>query len=257
MALKSFEDLLDIVRILRSNEGCPWDKKQTSSSLVPYMVEELYELIDTIEADDTKKKKGELGDLLLHLAFQIVLAEEKNEFVSGHVFKEIIDKMIRRHPHVFDKNSGFTEKDANAAWEGMKKQEGRNRLLDGIPPAMPELHRAFRLQQKAATVGFDWDHKDQVWNKVEEEMNEFRQALGNEDEDNMEEEFGDMLFALVNISRFYNIHPGTALRRTNQKFIDRFNLMEEKSSRQGISMKDLNLEELDKKWEEAKRLLKR
>lgn len=255
--MNNFDDLLNIVRKLRSKDGCPWDKKQTSRSLIPYMIEEMYECIDTIEENDDAEKKGELGDLLLHLAFQICLAEENNEFNSGQVFKGIIDKMIRRHPHVFDTQSGVTETQAQAAWEDMKKLEGRKRLLDGIPASMPGLHRAFRLQQKAASIGFDWDHKDQVWEKVEEEMGEFRQALDNNDTDNMEEEFGDILFSLVNVSRFYDVHPGEALRRTNDKFIQRFNLMEDLFKEDKLDMKTMSLEELDIGWNRAKEILKK
>lgn len=255
--MSSFDDLLNIVRKLRSKDGCPWDRKQTSLSLIPYMIEEVYECIDTIENNDAKEKKGELGDLLLHLAFQICLAEENNEFSSSQVFTGIIDKMIRRHPHVFDSQSNVTEAQAQADWEKMKKLEGRKRVLDGVPASMPGLHRAFRLQQKAATTGFDWDHKDQVWEKVEEEMGEFRQALDNKDADNMEEEFGDILFSLVNISRFYNIHPGEALRRTNDKFIQRFNLMEDLFEQDKLDMKKMNLEELDAGWNRAKEILKK
>ena len=253
--MKEFDELVNIVRRLRAPDGCPWDREQTSESLTPYFLEEVHEAIETIERKEMDKLKYELGDVMLHIVFQTVIAEENNEFGFEDVLNGIRDKMITRHPHVFDPESGFTAEEADATWEIMKSKEKEGRLLDGIPKSLPELHRAFRMQQKAAAVGFDWDEVGEVWKKVDEEIGEFKEALDSGHKDHAEEEFGDILFALVNLSRFYDIHPGMALSKSNDKFYDRFAKVEEHYKRQGRSMKDDTLDELDKVWEDVKKTI--
>ena len=250
--MNGFDELLNIVRMLRGPEGCPWDREQTRESLVPYFLEEVHEAIETIEHKEMDKLRYELGDVLLHVAFQIVLAEEKDEFSADQVLAGIRDKMITRHPHVFDPESGFKAEDANATWEIMKSKKKEGRLLDGIPKSLPELHRAFRMQQKAAAVGFDWDNVEDVWEKLDEEIGEFKEAWESGNKSHAEEEYGDILFALVNLSRFYDIHPGIALAKSNDKFYKRFSQVEEHYKQQNRSMKDDTLEELDKVWDDVK-----
>jgi len=250
--MKEFDQLINIVRKLRSPGGCPWDQEQTRESLTPYFLEEAHEVIETIENKEIDKLRYELGDVMLHLVFQTVIAEENGEFTFEDVLNGISEKMITRHPHVFDPESGYTAAEANATWEIMKSKKKKGKLLDGIPKTLPELHRSFRMQQKAAAVGFDWDDVSDVWKKLDEEIGEFKEALDSGDKAHSEEEYGDILFALVNLSRFYNIHPGQALQRSNQKFYDRFSKVEAYYKEQGRSMKDESLEELDKVWEMVK-----
>lgn len=251
--MKEFNDLIDIVRRLRAPDGCPWDREQTRESLTPYFLEEVHEAIETIERKEIDKLKYELGDVMLHIVFQTVIAEENKEFSFEDVLNGIKDKMITRHPHVFDPESGYTAEEANATWEIMKSKKKEGRLLDGIPKSLPELHRAFRMQQKVAAVGFDWDEVGEVWKKLDEEIGEFKDALASGNKEHAEEEYGDILFALVNLSRFYDIHPGMALAKSNDKFYDRFAKVEEHFKRTGEDMKDKTLEELDKVWEDVKR----
>jgi XTP/dITP diphosphohydrolase len=190
---------------------------------------------------------------MLHIVFQTVIAEENKEFDFKDVLNGIKNKMITRHPHVFDPESGYTAEEANATWEIMKSKKKEGRLLDGIPKSLPELHRAFRMQQKAAAVGFDWDEVREVWKKLDEEIGEFKEALASGDKDHAEEEYGDILFALVNLSRFYDIHPGMALAKSNDKFYDRFAKVEEHFKASGEDMKDVGLKKLDEVWEDVKR----
>lgn len=251
--MKEFDELVNVVRKLRAPGGCPWDREQTRESLVPYFLEEAHEVIETIENHETDKLKYELGDVMLHLVFQTVIGEENNEFTFQDVLNGITNKMVTRHPHVFDPESGYTAEEANATWEIMKSKKKKGKLLDGIPKTLPELHRSFRMQQKAAAVGFDWDDVSDVWKKVDEEISEFKEALDSGDKDHAKEEFGDILFALVNLSRFYDIHPGQALQHSNNKFYDRFGKVEEHFKKSGESMKDVGLEKLDEVWEDVKR----
>jgi MazG family protein len=221
--------------------------------LTPYFLEEVHEAIETIERKEIDKLKYELGDVMLHIVFQTVIAEENKEFDFKDVLNGIKNKMITRHPHVFDPESGYTAEEANATWEIMKSKKKEGRLLDGIPKSLPELHRAFRMQQKAAAVGFDWDEVREVWKKLDEEIGEFKEALASGDKDHAEEEYGDILFALVNLSRFYDIHPGMALAKSNDKFYDRFAKVEEHFKASGEDMKDVGLKKLDEVWEDVKR----
>lgn len=250
--MKEFDELIDVVRTLRAPGGCSWDREQTRESLIPYFLEEVHEAIETIEDQQIDKLRYELGDVLLHIVFQTVIAEENNEFTFEEVCNGICDKMVNRHPHVFNSDKDYTPREAKAIWEEEKSKKRQGRILDGIPKTLPELHRAFRMQQKAASVGFDWDDVSDVWKKVDEEIGEFKEALENGDKDHSEEEFGDMLFALVNLSRFYDIHPEQALQKSNQKFYRRFAQVEAHYIQEGRSMKDDSLEELDKVWEEVK-----
>lgn len=250
--MKSFDELIDIVRKLRSPEGCPWDREQTPRSLVPYLLEETHEVIDAIEHDDNTQLKKELGDVMLHLIFQILIAEEGGKFDFDDVLKGISEKMRRRHPHVFQKDREYSAQEVNRIWEKEKSKEAREHLLDGIPQRLPELHRSFRMQQKAAAVGFDWERVEEVWEKLDEELEEFHKAVATRDKEEMEDEMGDMLFALVNLSRFYGLHPERALKRSNDKFYRRFSAIEDYYKVSGKSMKDASLRELDEAWEKVK-----
>ncbi len=250
--MKEFDELINIVRTLRGPEGCPWDQEQTRESLIPYFLEETHEAIETIENNEIDKLRYELGDVLLHIVFQTIIAEEKGDFSFADVMKGVSEKMISRHPHVFNSDKEYTAEEANAIWEQQKSKKRKGRILEGIPKSLPALHRAYRMQQKAASVGFDWDDVSDVWKKVDEEFEEFKEAHASGDKAHAEEEFGDILFALVNLSRFYDIHPGEALKKSNDKFYRRFNKVEEYYNNAKRSMKDDNLEELDKVWDLVK-----
>jgi len=248
-----FDELIELVRKLRSPEGCPWDREQTRTSLIPYFIEEVYEAVETIENRDAEKLKDELGDVLLHVVFQTVIAEENKEFTFGDVLQNIRDKMIRRHPHVFGTDPASSPEDVNRIWESEKSREKSGRILGGIPKGLPELHRAYRMQQKAASVGFDWDKVADVWKKLDEEIGEFHRAVGEKDKDAMEDELGDILFALVNLSRFYDLHPGMALKRSNDKFYRRFSEVENHYNEDKKNIQEASLEELDTVWNKIKR----
>ncbi|MFA6618762.1 MAG: nucleoside triphosphate pyrophosphohydrolase [Candidatus Neomarinimicrobiota bacterium] len=251
--MKEFDALIDVVKKLRGPDGCPWDQQQTHESLAPYFLEETHEAIETIEDGEMDKLRYELGDVLLHIVFQTVIAEEKGEFSFADVMNGIKGKMIDRHPHVFNSDKKYTAEEANIIWEKEKSKKRKGQILDGIPRSLPALHRSFRMQQKAASVGFDWDHVSDVWKKVDEEFSEFKEAHASGNKVHAEEEFGDILFALVNLARFYDIHPGEALKKSNEKFYRRFNKVEEHYIRSGRKMKDDTLEELDKVWDDVKR----
>lgn len=250
--MKSLDELIAIVRQLRSPEGCPWDRAQSARSLVPYFLEEVHEAADAIEGENPGQLKKELGDVLLHVVFQILIAEEKGEFGFEEVLEGIKDKMRRRHPHVFQKDREYSMEEVNRIWEKEKQKESREHLLDGIPAQLPELHRAFRMQEKAAAIGFDWADVAEVWEKLDEELEEFRVAKDAKDREAMEDEMGDILFALVNLSRFYGLHPGQALKRSNDKFYRRFSAVEDYFKETGVSMKDAGLQELDRIWNAIK-----
>lgn len=245
----AFERLLVIMDELRAQ--CPWDKKQTWESLSPLSIEELYELTDAIESGNKKDIKGELGDLFLHLVFYSKIAEEEAEFDVADVLNTICEKLIARHPHIY---GDLVLEDAEAVkqnWEKLKLKEGRTSVLEGVPKALPALIKATRIQDKAAKVGFDWENKADVWAKVLEELEEFDETqTQNFEQHKAEEEFGDLLFALVNYARFANIDPETALRKANNKFTTRFQYIEQHAK---PSIAELNLEQMEALWQEAKK----
>lgn len=247
-----FEGLLRIMDALR--EGCPWDRKQTRQSLKPYLIEEAYELLEAIEEDDPEKIKEELGDLLFQIVFHSRIAGERDEFGMADVIKAISEKMVSRHPHVFGGEKFKTSEEVVSHWEERKKSEGKLRgsILEGVPGSMPSLLRARRLQDRAARAGFDWNKREDAMRKLDEELREFRKALEGEKRDEIEDEFGDVLFMLVNVSRFVGVNPEDALRRTIGKFIRRFRHIETRAAEKGVSLGDMTLEEMDALWEEAK-----
>jgi XTP/dITP diphosphohydrolase len=253
--IAAFKELLDIMDELR--EKCPWDKEQTLESLRKLTIEETYELADAILQNDLQMVKKELGDLMLHIVFYAKIGSEKGAFDMGDVLEGINKKLIYRHPHVF----GDTEVDGSARkveenWEALKLKEkgGNTRVLEGVPTAMPALVKANRIQEKASGVGFDWEYKEQVWDKVKEEINELAHEIDKVDKDKMEAEFGDLFFAMVNAARLYGVDPEAALERTNLKFIKRFNYLESQTLTKGRSLHDMSLAEMDVYWEEAKKM---
>lgn len=248
---KQFSDLVDIVRTLRKE--CPWDREQSHESIKDLMVEEVYEAIDAIDRKNFEELKKELGDLLLHVIFHAVIGEENKNFSLEDVIFGIQDKLIRRHPHVYDtvKVSGSDEVLEN--WENLKmKEKDRKSILSGVPRPLPALLRAERMQEKVSAVGFDWDHSDKAWDKVSEEIEEFRETIDQMDDLERQKEFGDVLFALVNAGRFYGLHPEDCLRMTNDKFQNRFQYIESELKKRGKSFKESNLEEMDEIWESSK-----
>ena len=251
--LEAFRRLLEVMDELR--EKCPWDKKQTFDSLRANTIEETYELCDAILKKDTGEIKKELGDVLLHIVFYARIASESNQFDIADVCNALCDKLIFRHPHVFGNANAENAAQVEQSWEQIKQKEkdGNKRVLSGVPDALPALIKAYRIQDKARNVGFDWDKKEQVWDKVQEEFNELKAEVNNMDTDKMEEEFGDLLFSMINAARLYKINPENALERTNRKFIRRFNYLEEQTLKQGKNLKEMSLEEMDKYWEEAKK----
>jgi len=250
--LKAFEHLLDIMDELRAK--CPWDKEQTFESIRNLTTEETYELTDAIIDKDTKEIRKELGDLLLHIVFYSKIASETNLFDIKDVADGICEKLIFRHPHVFgDVNVNGDSEKVKQNWEDLKKKEGNKRVLQGVPRSLPALIKASRIQEKARSAGFDWEEREHVWDKVKEEMEELLVELKHNQQENMEKEFGDLFFSLVNAARLYNIDPENALEKTNKKFIRRFNFMEDKANEINKHLKDMTLAEMDKFWEEAKK----
>jgi tetrapyrrole methylase family protein / MazG family protein len=249
---EAFRSLLDIVRRLRGPGGCPWDREQTHASMKPYLLEETYEVLETIDEENGDQLAEELGDLLLQIVFHASIAEENGLFSMDDVVKGINAKLVRRHPHVFGNADIRTSEEQTAHWEKLKKEEGKASALDGVPRSAPALLKAYRVQQKAAAVGFDWEKTDQVWEKVQEEVSEFGEALQERHQEKMEEEFGDLLFALVNLSRFVKINPEDAARRSTDKFIRRFRRLEQVFKDRGKSMRESTLEEMDKVWNQIK-----
>jgi len=239
---------------LRGDGGCPWDKEQTRESLKPFILEEAYELIEAIESGDPEKMKEELGDLLFQIVFQCQVAKERKEFEISDVIEKITKKMITRHPHVFGEAEYRTSAEVIVQWEEQKKLEGKRResILEGVPEALPSLLRAHRLQNRAASVGFDWDKVDDALKKLDEEVKEFKKALETKEKNEIGEELGDILFMLVNVSRFIGVNPEDALRKTIAKFISRFRYIEMKAADNGRKLSDMTLSEMDKLWEEAK-----
>jgi tetrapyrrole methylase family protein/MazG family protein len=248
------QELLNIMEALRGEKGCPWDKQQTRESLKPYIIEEAYELYEAIEEDGPEMIKEELGDLLFQVVFQCQIAKEKGEFEMSDVIGKIGNKMIARHPHVFGDRECNTPEEVIKQWEVLKKREGKMResILEGVPKAMSALLRARRLQKRAAQAGFDWERVEDVLTKVDEEMNEFREALKAGNPSEMEDELGDILFMLVNLSRFVGVNPEDALRKTIGKFIHRFRYIEMQAVEHGKKLSEMTLAEMDKLWDEAK-----
>lgn len=250
--MEAFGQLLDIMDELRVK--CPWDAVQTNESLRTNTIEEVYELCEAIIKNDNNEIKKELGDVLLHVVFYSKIGSEKNAFDIADVCSSLCKKLIFRHPHVFGEDSANSAKEVEHSWEQIKlKEKGGNKtVLQGVPNSLPALPKAHRIQDKARNSGFDWQKKEDVWAKVKEEINEFEVEIANTDHDKMEAEFGDLFFSLVNAARLYGIDPDNAQERTNQKFIRRFNFMEQEVNNSGNKIKDLNLEELDKYWNQAK-----
>jgi len=251
---QSFLRLLKIMDELR--EQCPWDKKQTIESIRHLTIEETFELSDAILKNDLNEVKKELGDLLLHIVFYSRIASETNSFDIKNVIDSLCEKLIYRHPHIYSDVKADTEDQVKQNWEQLKQKEkgGNKSVLSGVPNSMPALLKAYRIQEKARAVGFDWEKPEQVYEKVKEELAEFETEVKNNEHQKAEKEFGDVLFSLINYARFLNINPEDALEHTNQKFIKRFAYMEEKVKEQGKQIADCKLEELDKYWNEAKNL---
>ena len=256
--LKAFDRLLNIMDDLR--EKCPWDRKQTMESLRHLSIEEVYELSDAILENDLNEVSKELGDLILHIVFYAKIASETKSFDIADVLNGICEKLIRRHPHIYGDTDVTSDEDVKRNWELIKlKEKGNKSTLGGVPISLPAMVKAVRIQDKARGVGFDWEKKEQVWAKVEEEMQEFKDEFNVEDgkeidREKAEAEFGDLLFSLVNYSRFIGINPETALEKTNKKFIKRFNYLESESKKDGKNFGEMTLEEMDIYWERAKKL---
>lgn len=259
--LKAFERLLDVLDELRVK--CPWDKKQTNESLRPNTIEETYELCDALMKDDKKNICKELGDVLLHVCFYAKIGSETGDFDIADVCNQLCDKLIFRHPHVFPQKGSEdkhieTAQQVSEQWELLKQKEkdGNKSVLAGVPAALPSLIKAYRIQDKARNVGFDWEERSQVWDKVKEEISEFEAEVEHMDKAKAEAEFGDVMFSLINAARLYKINPDNALEHTNQKFIRRFNYLEAHTMKQGRNLTDMSLDEMDKIWNEAKALEK-
>jgi MazG family protein len=252
MTGNKFNEFVEIVKRLRKE--CPWDREQTNDSIKAATIEEAYEVVEAIEKKNYDELKNELGDLLLHVVFHTIIASERKDFVIDDVIDSIKSKLIRRHPHVFGEVTVSGSDQVIKNWETIKLSEGRNSVLDGVPEMLPGLQRAHRLQEKAAKVGFDWEKKEEVWKKVIEEIEEMHRSEGTGDYYKLEDEIGDVFFAMVNYARFLGVNPENALRRTNSKFIRRFGYVEKKIKEQGKNLADSNLQEMDKYWEESKKM---
>lgn len=250
--LNSFSRLLDIMDDLR--EKCPWDKKQTLESLRHLTIEETYELGDAILNNDLQEVKKELGDLLLHIVFYAKIGSETNDFDIADVCNEICEKLIHRHPHIYSDVVVKDEEEVKQNWEKLKLKEGKKSVLEGVPKSLPALVKASRIQDKVKGVGFDWEEPHQVWDKVQEEIQEFQDEVAARNQDKMESEFGDVLFSMINYARFLNINPEDALERTNKKFIKRFQYLESKAEQLGKPLMDMTLAEMDVFWDEAKKI---
>ncbi|WP_419033773.1 nucleoside triphosphate pyrophosphohydrolase [Dysgonomonas gadei] len=251
--LEAFGRLLDIMDELRVK--CPWDAKQTNESLRTNTIEEVYELCEAIIKNNDNEIKKELGDMLLHVVFYAKIGEEKETYDIADVCNALCDKLIFRHPHVFGDDAAKTAGEVEKSWEQLKlKEKGGNKtILEGVPASLPSIAKAHRIQDKARNAGFDWKKKEDVWEKVSEELTELKDEISNMDADKTEAEFGDMFFSLINAARLYKVNPDNALERTNQKFIRRFNYIEQEAKRQCKILKDMTLSEMDALWEEAKK----
>ena len=253
--LVAFERLLNIMDDLR--EKCPWDKKQTLESLRPLTIEETYELADAIITNDLESLKGEIGDLFLHLDFYSKIGSELNAFDVTDALNAVCDKLIHRHPHIYGDTIVESEEEVKANWEKLKLKEGKKSVLEGVPSSLPSLVKAIRIQEKAKGIGFEWKNPEDVWLKVEEELQEFKEASLHSDLKHREEEFGDLLFSLVNYSRFVDINPENALSTVNNKFVERFKLMEELIAKDNLAINECSLETMDTYWEQAKHILRK
>ena len=253
-AQSQFERIIKVIEILRGPEGCPWDKEQTSESLKTYLIEEVHEVIEAIEEKDPKLLMEELGDLLFQILFHIQLAKEEKEFTVNDVLEFVYEKMVRRHPHVFKERNSMNSKEVLLQWEDIKRKEkkGKKSSLERIPKTLPSLLYAMRLQDKASRVGFDWKSVEEVYEKLAEEISEFHKAYGCGKKEELEEEIGDLFFTLVNISRFLEINPEEALKKSSKKFISRFQFVEKEAGKSGKNIESFSLAELEKLWEKAK-----
>ncbi len=252
--MEAFGQLLEVLDTLR--EQCPWDRKQTNESLRPNTIEEVYELCDALMGEDVPNIKKELGDVLLHVAFYSKIADEKGQFDIADVCTALTDKLIFRHPHIYGNVKAETADAVADNWEQikLKEKDGNKTVLSGVPGSLPALIKAYRIQEKAAHVGFDWDSPDQVWDKVKEETAEVEAEIKADNKEGIEKEFGDLFFSVVNAARLYGVVPENALELTNRKFIRRFNYLEAKAKEMGKNLKDMTLGEMDEIWEEAKGL---
>jgi len=250
MYAQSIDRLITILNELR--ERCPWDRKQTIQSLRPQTIEELYELTDAIEQEDWVHIKEELGDMLLHILFYSKIAGEQQQFTFGEVIATVSDKLIKRHPHIYDSIQVNDEEEVKRNWEKLKLKEGKKSVLSGIPNAMPAMIKALRIQEKSKQVGFEWDHIDQVQQKVNEEVGELYEAVQSGVRDRVEDELGDVFFALVNYARFAGVDPEQSLERTNRKFMRRFQHIEQIAGERGLNLEEMSLEEMDALWNDAK-----
>ncbi|MES2431636.1 MAG: nucleoside triphosphate pyrophosphohydrolase [Bacteroidota bacterium] len=247
----AFLRLVKIMDELR--EKCPWDKKQTIQTLRQLTIEETYELVDAITENDWKGIKEELGDILLHIIFYAKIATEQNQFTLDQVINDVCDKLIFRHPHIYSDVKVNDEEDVKKNWEKLKIQSGKKSVLSGVPQSLPATVKAMRLQEKAKQVGFEWENKEQVWDKVEEEKRELFEAIESGDKNKMEDELGDVFFSLINFARFLQLDAENALERTNKKFIKRFTTMEEEVTSIGKSLSDMSLQEMDEVWDKVKK----
>ncbi len=254
MHKEKFDELVKIMRKLRTE--CSWDKVQTFDSIKAATLEETYEVIEAIDEKNYEELKKELGDLLLHIVFYSAIAEDEKMFNISDVIDSISKKLIRRHPHIFSDVKVESNKDIERNWETIKMSEGRDSILEGIPKALPELQKATRMQEKVSKIGFDWKHKEEVWKKVIEEIEEMHESEKNGNKELFEKEMGDVFFALINYSRFLGINAENALRKTNKKFINRFQFIEKKLKENNKSITESDLEEMDKYWEESKKYFK-
>jgi XTP/dITP diphosphohydrolase len=252
--LKAFENLLDIMDELR--EKCPWDKKQTIESLRHLTIEETYELGDAILDNDLNEVKNELGDLLLHIVFYAKIGSETNDFDIADVATSISEKLIHRHPHIYGDVKVQDEEEVKRNWEKLKLKEGKTSVLEGVPKSLPALVKASRIQDKVAGVGFDWEEPQQVWEKVQEELSELNEEVKNGNKENIESEFGDVLFSMINYARFIKVNPENALEKTNKKFTNRFQYLEVEAKKMGKDLSDMTLKEMDIYWEKSKEFYK-
>ncbi len=253
MKSKVAEEFIKLVTIMDElREKCPWDRKQTVQTLRQMTIEETYELADAITENDWKGIKEELGDLLLHIVFYSRIGSEQNQFTLAEVIKGISEKLIARHPHIYGDVSVDNDEDVKKNWEKLKLKEGKKSVLSGVPPSLPATVKAMRLQEKARQVGFEWENKEQVWHKVEEETKELKEVIDTGQQDKIEEEFGDLVFSLINYARFLRIDAENALERTNKKFIHRFTQMEQQAMSSGKNLETMTLDEMDTIWNSIK-----
>ncbi|QTE23653.1 nucleoside triphosphate pyrophosphohydrolase [Polaribacter cellanae] len=252
--LAAFNRLLDIMDELR--EQCPWDKKQTLESLRHLTIEETYELADAILDNDLQEIKKELGDVLLHIVFYAKIASEKKSFDIADVANSICDKLVSRHPHIYGEIKVKSEEDVKRNWEQLKLKEGKKSVLEGVPKSLPAVVKASRIQEKVAGIGFDWEKPEQVWEKVQEELGELNEEIKAGNKENIEKEFGDVLFSMINYARFIDVNPENALERTNKKFVNRFQYLEKTAKKEGKILSDMSLTEMDVYWEKSKEFFK-